>query len=247
VSFILDALKKADRRRPQGAVPDLHAQHFRARRSSRWRSRLTYLLAALVMINALAFGGLYYYLITPGEETLQVRREEGSAGPGARADNQNSVSSAATPEALMPPAQPSSPFTENVRQPDTPIEAAALNEHLRPREPESQVPEKSLASAPLPEEGPSPKDVPVASSAVELPAPQVRPFAELPPAVRAELPGFVFSMHSFTREPQGRLVRVNGRILREGQALRKDLVLREVTAQGAVFAYRGYLFEVDGF
>jgi general secretion pathway protein B len=54
------------------------------------------------------------------------------------------------------------------------------------------------------------------------------------------------SLHFYAEEPARRMVRIDNRIVREGQALSEDLVLEEITPGGAIFSFAGERFSVRG-
>ena len=66
--------------------------------------------------------------------------------------------------------------------------------------------------------------------------------AELPSAVRAELPAITISVHAYSGEPLGRLLGIGNRILREGDFLAPGLQMVEITPEGMVLDYKGYRF-----
>ena len=71
---------------------------------------------------------------------------------------------------------------------------------------------------------------------------KVPSLAELPAAVRREIPQLSVSVHAYSRAPRDRLVAVNGKLLHEGDALTADLVLETITPDGMVFSHKGTRF-----
>jgi general secretion pathway protein B len=65
---------------------------------------------------------------------------------------------------------------------------------------------------------------------------------DLPRSIRAELPAIEITLHFFTDAPHSRMVRINGRNLREGQQVNPNLTLQEITPEGVVLNFRGQLF-----
>jgi general secretion pathway protein B len=79
------------------------------------------------------------------------------------------------------------------------------------------------------------------------PAVGPRPVAsEIPVALRGHMSKLTISLHFFTEEPARRMVRIDDRIMREGQAVAENLLLEEITPGGAVFSFAGERFEVRG-
>ncbi len=67
---------------------------------------------------------------------------------------------------------------------------------------------------------------------------------ELPEEIRSALPEFRISGHAYSSEPQTRVVRINEKILQEGQDLSPGLRVEEIVPTGVVLSYRGYRFRV---
>lgn len=68
---------------------------------------------------------------------------------------------------------------------------------------------------------------------------------QLPSSIQEQLPEFRISAHVyFAKKPASRLASINGKIVREGQKLVPDLKVEEITSDGVIFSYRGYLFHV---
>jgi general secretion pathway protein B len=86
---------------------------------------------------------------------------------------------------------------------------------------------------------PAPGREMVATTLAASPPPDVN---DLPRSIRAELPAIEITLHFFTDAPNSRMVRINGRNLREGQQVNPNLTLQEITPEGVVLDFRGQLF-----
>ena len=75
MSYILDALKKADQERSLGEVPDLEAAHWGERRRKR-AYRWVWVVAALLLVN-----GILLYLLLGRNDSL-ISDARGNAGTG---------------------------------------------------------------------------------------------------------------------------------------------------------------------
>jgi general secretion pathway protein B len=62
----------------------------------------------------------------------------------------------------------------------------------------------------------------------------VRPYAELPAAVRNQLPPMTFSFHVYSANPDRRSIIINDRRLREGDPIGNGVELLEITAEGVI-------------
>lgn len=65
---------------------------------------------------------------------------------------------------------------------------------------------------------------------------------ELPANIRQQIPDMVFSAHVYSSAPMQRSLVINDRFMEEGSAFSHDLILVEITRNGAVFDFRDYRF-----
>jgi len=87
--------------------------------------------------------------------------------------------------------------------------------------------------------------VPVKSAGPATPAARQRQVpGQVPASLRERVSRLTMSMHFYAEDPAQRMVRIDNRILREGQALAADLMLEEITPRGVIFASAGVRFEV---
>jgi hypothetical protein len=54
------------------------------------------------------------------------------------------------------------------------------------------------------------------------------------------------TLHFYVSDAAARMVRINGRNLREGAGVNEGVKIAEITPQGVVFESAGYRFEVPG-
>lgn len=66
---------------------------------------------------------------------------------------------------------------------------------------------------------------------------------ELPSTVQSEIPSMSFSMLVYSEVPGDRMIRINGKLLREGDEVASGLKLEEIVPGGAVFSFRGQRFK----
>ena len=69
-------------------------------------------------------------------------------------------------------------------------------------------------------------------------------FRELPYDIQQSLPVISYSVHLYAAEPSHRMVKIDGRVRREGDTVKPGLVLKEITPTGAIFSYRDNIFRV---
>jgi general secretion pathway protein B len=67
---------------------------------------------------------------------------------------------------------------------------------------------------------------------------------QLPMSIQQKLPEIKMSFHSYKYRPGSRLVRINGRIMREGQDMTKEVKLEKIVPSGVVMLFEGRRFRV---
>ena len=266
MSYILDALRRADAERERGAVPGLSSQqhaYVEDDASKPQRPRMLVwavvaLAAALVVTLAWNFGG-------GGSQSTPRPIVEGSVSPAppvapvllpttpslAVQPPPPAVTTATSPDAAAPPSQGSA--ESSTMAPPTPAPAPrAVGKH--PPEPK-RVARRSVD----PDTAPPPANATTANTATAKVAEakgaeskaartqadgRVYQQAELPEDVRRDLPKLVIGGASYSGDAASRMVMINGQIFHEGDQLAPQLVLERIKLKSAVLSYKGYRYEV---
>lgn len=273
MSFILEALKKADAERDRGAVPDLHAQAmlpeaaFEDDPTGRGRPWL-WLIAGVGL--ALIAGVAWQWLGSdaPAAETIAT-----PVAPVALPAAAVSVAPAQVPAATLPPAaggdasrqvpdatHEATPAHPAAKAPaparaGTPGKKSDTAESERsakvPAIPRNEgAPPPSKPGAAVARKGAAkPAPVPKATAKASTPpaavaAERVPLFAELPDDVRRQVPALKLGGLVYSAAPASRMVLVNGDVQREGSTVAPGLTLERINPKSAVFALRGQRFEV---
>ena len=241
MSYILDALQRADAERERGHVPGLNSQivppagrHRRAP-ARLWQPWHTVAVVAVL----LALAGLAWWL-TAGEEPTV-------AAPAVEAP----VTPAAAPPVTAAPDAAATARADAVREPVQPILAPP-----RPEPPRSSAP-TATAAAPAPAPAVAPTPPPAGSTAVaaappaasapaapEAAAGPVRSFAELSPEARAQLPAVSVSGSTYSKNPALRMLIVNGKVVQEGQEIAPGLKLETIGQRSAVLNHQGLRYSI---
>lgn len=242
MSYILDALRKADAERQRGTVPGLHDQAGVAGRAvasdaSQGRGgrlpRLP-LLIGLLVVTALV-GLLWVYRgLLPGVAVPPAQERERQAAPVQSPTSAQTVQSPA-PSAGVDVVQAPAPLA--TMPASVPAPAASL------------VPATAPAAIAAPAAPAAPKPASPGAAAVTpppaAPAPQALPrLADLPEAQRRELPPLVVSGAVQSPDPASRMLILDGQVLREGDAPAPGLVLERIGPRAAVLSLRGLRFEL---
>ena len=245
MSYILDALKKADADREREGVPSIHAQHATAPMASepaggtaqgaRWA--IGGAVAGLVLLAGV-------WALLPGSPP---QPPEGAASVA--------VDGAVAQGAAQADVQPST-------QPATPVNPAAAPQTQAPQvQPPVPSPSPSVSTLPSPPARNEPtaraantrSTATVASQArntlrvdpsLQTPASRVVPVAELPDEVRRELPSLSIGGAMHSDVPANRMLVLNGSVFHEGDQPAPGLVLEEIKLKSATFRFKAYRYSV---
>jgi general secretion pathway protein B len=265
MSYILEALRKAEKQREIGQVPDIGSTHETPTHSrpQRW----PWALAVILILNAVIIGALFW----PAEEPEPPAVKTSAAPPGP-ATRPRDISPTGAIEHEPAPAP-----VPVIRQPDSPPPSAVAHEPApapgpelktvqsttdvhspRPSTEKTSTGEKALKPLPLPKvplqasqpAGPekraadsltSPGNRPsVASKREKLP---VWPLVEddLYRQINAELK---VKVHVYNKKPEKRFVYLNRTLYHEGDQLLEGPQLEEITQDGVILSFRGERFRV---
>jgi len=229
MSYILEALKKADQEHELGAVPDLATPHeveHPQTRSYRW----PWIIVTLLSVNAVLIA-----MLLKDERTEDVEVPVTTQVPLDRQENLISEQPIQhQPETLvgkMPvPEQP------------TPVEnepaLSAGEVVMLPEPPYMQDSRQSI----LPEED-SGIQIDITTTANDNS--QLQNWFELPREIRNRLDLPRVDIHVYSEEPQERYILVSLEKYREGETLASGLVLEEVLPDGMVMSFQGERFKVN--
>ena len=253
MSYILDALKRAQAERGRGSVPGLHTQSVTMpsaketpERSS--GNRGAWLIAGAAGVAALALAWLQFGPKGATHQPVVVAQAPAAVPAPAPAP-------VATPEPVPTPA----PAPVVVKS-DAP---APIEIDVTPPPPPPPVPPKPVAQQQVPAAAPAaakrdetarqakvavppadlaPANTPAPAPVAAAPAAPVYNVANLPPAVREQLPSLQLAGITYSTNPKYRMVIVNGQVLHEGDSAGPGLVLERIENARTIWAFRGYRY-----
>jgi len=235
MSYILDALRRADAERERGAVPNIHAQPYAAPSNEADATRATpsWLWIALALLAAAVFALAWKLFAsdTPREQVAAAPVATAPAPMPAPMPAPGVTSATPTPSPVpLQPVQPLpiTPSAQASRAAATPGKAAS-----RPAaraEPASAAAPSTTVAAPAS----------APASAVE----RVFAVSELPEDVRRSLPALPIGGAMYSKNAADRMLIVGGQILHEGDTIAPDLKLEQIRLKSAVFRYKAYRYEV---
>jgi general secretion pathway protein B len=248
MSYILDALRRADAERERGAVPSLQSQQHTIIEDDAATARPRSLVWAVVALALALLAALAWNFL-------------GGAPAPARAPVEGSISPA--PPAAMPTLQPPpvapTPATPTFAAPAANATANAPSPAGPTVAPAPRPAAPALAAAPpTPRAGvdggrAAPKRMAAASATATTGLPgaaqatgenRVYSQSELPEEIRRDLPKVVIGGSSYSGDAASRMVMINGQVFHEGDRLAPGLVLERIRQKSAVLAFKGWRYEV---
>lgn len=266
MSYILDALRKSEQQRQLGVAPRLLTVHATSEPDAQ-PAFLKYGLIAAGLIGA----GVAIGWWQPWQQArlLSATASTTAKMPEARPRDPLPAPLPVLPQVASAPEMPMPMPVQKTLVAMKPIpapEVAPLEQdtHLLAKAP-PQTRKSPPAAAVLPKETATPvreeaAPAPAPAPAVETPiallqeksadaAPadaaqeqKVLLMAELPAAIRHEIPAMSIPVHTYSDTPTERIVGINDRLLREGEYLAPGLKLELIAPDGVVFSYKRYLF-----
>lgn len=233
MSYILEALKKAQAERQLGNAPTLHAPILRAGSPAEQggAKKNTWLMVAAMGAMAAAIAVLAVLLWRPAPSPASA-----------------TAASSAEPPASVLAAGPAAPAVVKTEPPVSAPEAApeplaapvaALPPPVATITANTTTPPARVASAPVPDPAAAPAPVMTATS-VE----PVLNMRELPEPIQRSIPQVVVGGYIYSKNAADRLLLVDKVLRREGEEVAPGLLLEKLNPKEAVFNFKGYRYRV---
>ncbi len=225
MSYILDALKRANSQRELGEVPNLYAQtspRGQAHNAPRTARTITVLALAALVIALIAIPAVWWAL----KPATELPKGLGSAAalttqtdPSGTGDANKLFKGAPTPTGLPKPSTVSD--ANNYPQPVVLETAPTAGPRVTPlkAEPATSSAQKAEAKVPM--------------------------LSQLAADLRQGVPALNIGGIIFSNNPSQRLVILNGQLTQEGQKVTPDLSLERIHAKSVELSFRGTRFEVQ--
>ena len=217
MSYILDALRKADSDRERGAVPGIHAQTLPPLGGADDGRRAPGLLLWAVIALALLLAALVAWQLVASDPAPEPAPAQTAALPPPPVPGPAPVAAAPVPQ----PARAEPPIATSLNLPRIPAVAAP----------------RAAASA-------AAKAPPAASAASAAAATRVYAQNELPDTIRRELPQIVVGGSIYSDNPANRFLVINGQVFHEGDKLGPELWLDQIKLKAAVLRFKGYRYGI---
>ena len=257
MSYILDALKKSEKERQKRTVPDpreIHdyITHEPKKRIPAWAYVLS--VAAIMSIGLLLYWGNPWQSkktekagIVSGEKSVALNTPASPSPDQPKKDTQKAViaEKEKEPESIHTDTAKAAQPLRSAGKNETLQAAAQSMEKTKEKSAQSGESTKSHAAAAnesqhMVQAAPVPSEQKAES---QTPAPDtttIYTISELPLALQQSLPAFTISAFLYSDDPGARMVRVNGKMLREGDSLAEGLKLNEIRQNELIFGYQHY-------
>jgi len=231
MSYILDALRRADAERDRGHVPGLNAQPVPSADPRATGNRAGVPWAAGVAVALVSGAVGWFWLGRPSTPAPRVAVQPASApAPStapAPAPTPVVVATAPTPLPLPP-------------MPATRPAAAPAPLPL----PLPQLPSAAKVAPPTPSPATPPAPTPVAEAPAPPPASPVVAYEQLPDEVKRQLPTLALGGAIWSENAAARMLIVSGQLVREGEPVAPGVTLEQIRPRSAVLRWKGLRYEV---
>jgi general secretion pathway protein B len=241
MSYILEALKKAQAERQLGSAPTIHAPAANAAPvAGPNRKPLAIGLAAGVVLAAAA---------------LMLWRHQDAPAPRAQVASAQTAAPASPLPVVAPrestPAAPQPVVASHEAAPAAANQPGQVALVGRPDPKPVEREPVAVAKAAVPAPAPTPARVasapaPVAAAAPAPASPEesLPAFGALPEAVRGGIPKVAFGGYMYSPNPSDRLILIDNVLRHEGEEVAPGLVLEKLLPKGAVMNFRGTRYRV---
>lgn len=225
MSYILDALKRAESERERGSIPGLHTQQVMpgAPGSAVAAPSRPYLWPA-VGAGVVVLGALGLYLLAPVSLRLNVHGPQGTPPqaaaplPAPQISTITAVADSGRAAAVAPPTESEAEPARSGRKVSAADAAEARAAARRARDDAPPVP--------------------------KTPEARIYSLAELPTNIRQELPNVVVGGSSYSTNPALRMLMLNGKMYQERDQPAPNLQLEQIRQGSAVLKYKGYRYRI---
>jgi general secretion pathway protein B len=235
MSYILEALKKAQAERQLGSAPTIHApQPVPASEPESAASRRPLLIGLGAGALVVAAGAAFLWRAGPAPAPAAPAAASHRAAPAAQAPSAPDTLEVSAPP---PPPAPRAPEARVAEARPAPAAKAAAVPAPAPAAAPAAVP----APAPAPAAAPARAPAQPPASAAEDSLPFLQ---QLPDAVQREVPRVSFGGYMYSANPADRLLLVDKALRHEGEEVAPGLVLEKLLPKAAVMNYRGTRYRV---
>ena len=250
MSYILDALRKAEAERQRGQLPGLGSAPSAASVLAAAEPGRNLLWAAVAGLGLLAAGAAAWWVLRgapvpmPAPSLAALPTSQTASPPALPAPAPSSQTAPAPLPQVVSAPSPTAVYSANR---SAAAAAVALALGSPQQQPPAVAPIHPAAAATPPSRAQPPAPAPTPAQAVR-PAPTEAPratrLADLSPDQRRDFPALSVGGSVWSDSPTSRFVIINGLVLREGESLAPGLVLERLQPKAAWLRWRGMLVEL---
>ncbi|MEV4778438.1 general secretion pathway protein GspB [Burkholderia sp. LMU1-1-1.1] len=239
MSYILEALKKAQAERQLGNAPTLHAPTLQSVDRSSAGGRLKKPLLLLIVAMGVAIAALLVMVLKPAaapadaQAAQEVVRAPAPAAPPALAAPVVAAQVSAPAQVAADSAAPL-PAPVAALPPPVATLAPAPRKHADPQ---------TAQAAPAPAVNPIAAATAPAKPAVAFEEP-VQNLRDLPEPIQRSIPQVAVGGYIYSKNPSDRLLLIDKVLRREGEEVAPGLKLEKLNPKEAVFNFKGYRYRV---
>lgn len=244
MSYILEALKKAQAERQLGNAPTLHAPQVQTPEPGAAASRKPLVIGLGAGALVVALGALLVWQRTPAPAAATATTATPAVAGQAAVPAAPAVPAAAGPAlaanaaaGTARPAAPSAAATLEVSAPPA-AEAAPARASVPAG---AHVARAPAQAAPSPSPSPASAPAPAPAPAPEDSLPYLR---QLPDTIQRDIPRVTFGGYMYSANPADRLLLVDKTLRHEGEEVGPGLVLEKLLPKAAVMNFRGIRYRV---
>jgi general secretion pathway protein B len=233
MSYILEALKKAQAERQLGATPTIHAPTLdgiatRETQSTPWKP-LALAAGVIAVVGVVA-------LLWRQHETPPAVAATASTAPPAATPPAAPLVMPAAPAVVAVRSLPSEPPAAAPVPAPAPVVAASV--------PAPAVVAAVVPAAPVrkPAQDAAAKPARVAAAETQEEPAQLR--SELPEPIQRSIPTIAMGGYMYSKNPADRLLLIDKVLRHEGEEVAPGLVLEKLQPKAAVFTFKGYRYRV---
>jgi general secretion pathway protein B len=249
MSYILEALKKAQAERQLGNAPTIHAPQVEAAPPGMSASRKPLFIGLGAGAVVVALGALLAWQRAPAPAQAggaALTQTPPQTPPGTPAIPS---AIAGSPSNTLVVSAPPAPQT--VHAAEAPVRPAASSAGRAGGDtPASTAPVRAPAAAPALPPAPAPAAKRVAAAQAPSPAPAPAPednlpyLQQLPDTIQRDIPRVSFGGYMYSANPADRLLLVDKALRHEGEEVAPGLVLERLLPKAAVMNFRGVRYRV---
>lgn len=243
MSYILEALKKAQAERQLGSAPTLHAPTLQSVDRSSAGARLKKPLLLVIVAMAVVIAALLAMVLRPAAAPAgapAVQDVVGAPAPAARQPLAVPAVAAQTPARAPAPSPAPVPAAEPAPLP-APVAALPPPVATIAPAPRKHADAQSAQAAPATAAATGAAGAPAKSAAFEEPVQNLR---DLPEPIQRSIPQVAVGGYIYSKNPSDRLLLIDKVLRREGDEVAPGLKLEKLNPKEAVFNFKGYRYRV---